>query len=112
MLNNLGYKRGFSAIAECTRFDAAACLEFGMVNQIVPAERLLEAATEWAESLSKRAPLSLKYTKKILQAASSMLQQDTARLESEYQNKCLNSIDSASAINAFLNKEEPVFIGQ
>lgn len=112
LLNSLGHKRAFQAIAECTKFDAKTCLELGMVNKVVPEHELFDAAMKWAEELSNKAPLSLKYSKKILRAAASMSQQDTARLESEYQNKCLTSLDSANAMKAFLSKEEPLFIGK
>lgn len=112
LLNSLGYKRAFSAIAECTRLDAKTCLEMGMVNKVVPDAELFEAAMLWASDLSAKSPLSLRYSKKILRAASTMSQQDTARLESEYQNKCLRSDDSAHAMRAFFNKEKPVFTGK
>jgi 2-(1,2-epoxy-1,2-dihydrophenyl)acetyl-CoA isomerase len=112
LLHSLGHKRAFAAIAECTQFDAQTCLQMGMVNKVVPDAELFDAAMQWAQELSQRAPLSLRYAKKILHAAGSMSQQDTARLESEYQNKCITSVDAANAMRAFLNKEKPIFIGK
>lgn len=112
LLQSLGYKRAFSAIAECTMLDAQTCLDLGLVNRIVSENELLQAALDWAEELSKKAPLSLKYSKKILRQAATMSLQDTARLESEFQNKCLRSEDSVNAMRAFINKEPPEFIGK
>jgi len=112
MLNSMGYKRAFEAIAECTMLDAQTCLDLGMVNKVVPSDELYDSAMQWAKALSERAPLSLSYTKKILHSAASMTLQDTARLESEYQTKCLRSLDSTKAIKAFLKKEKPTFIGK
>jgi len=110
-LQHMGYKRAFAAIAECTKLNAATCLDLGLVNKVVAHEVLSEAAADWAAELSERAPLSLQYTKKILRAAQTASQADTARLESEYQNKAVRSDDAKAAIGAFLTKTKPVFRG-
>lgn len=112
LLNGLGYKRAFAAIAEGTRLDAATCFETGLVNKVVPADKLIEAAMAWAQSLAERAPLSLRYTKKILREASTLSRSQTALLESEYQMKCINSEDSPAAIMAFITKQKPTFKGK
>jgi 2-(1,2-epoxy-1,2-dihydrophenyl)acetyl-CoA isomerase len=111
-LQHMGYKRAFAAIAECTKLDAATCRELGLVNKVVAADALPQAAADWAASLAERAPLSLRYTKKILRAAQTSSQADTARLESEYQNKAVRSDDAKAAIGAFLTKTKPVFRGK
>lgn len=112
LLRGLGYKRAFAAIAECTRLDSATCLEAGLVNKVVPADELVQTAMNWAKSLAERAPLSLKYTKRILREGATLSRKQTAFLESEYQNKCINSEDAPAAINAFLNKQKPNFKGR
>ncbi len=112
LLNSLGHKRAFQAIAECTQFNAQTCLELGMVNKVAADDELFDQAMQWAQELSQRAPLSLSYSKKILRQAATMSREDAARLESEYQNKCIRSEDAASAMKAFLNKEAPVFVGK
>lgn len=112
LLHHLGYKRAFQAIAECTRFDGKTCFDLGLINKVVPASDLEQVALTWAQELAGRAPLSLKYTKKILRAAATSSQEQTALLESEYQMKAVNSEDASTAINSFLNKTKPVFKGQ
>lgn len=111
-LQHMGYKRAFAAIAECTKLDAVTCLDLGMINKIVPHDTLHEDAATWAASLAERAPLSLQYTKKILRAAQTASQADTARLESEFQNKAIRSEDATTAIMAFIQKQKPVFKGK
>jgi len=64
LYHGLGYKRAFAAIAECTRVDAKTCFEMGMINKIVPNDKLMEETKAWAHSLSIRAPLALSYSKK------------------------------------------------
>lgn len=111
-LQHMGKKRAFAAIAECTQIDAATCLDLGMVNKIVPHAELDNAALDWAKSLAERAPLSLRFTKQILNAEVTMTREEAARLESEYQNKCIASEDSKAAIAAFISKTKPVFKGR
>ncbi len=112
LLRGLGYKRAFAAIAECTKLDATTCLEAGLVNRVVPAEELIQSAMNWAKSLAERAPLSLKYTKKILRESATLSRTQSAFLESEYQMKCINSEDAPAAISAFFNKQKPIFKGR
>jgi len=110
-LRGMGYKRALAAIAECQRLDAKTCLDLGFVNKVVSREMLMEETLSWAHSLADRAPLSLRYTKKILRQAATMSREDTARLESEYQMIVANSEDAKSAVQAFIKKEKPVFKG-
>jgi len=112
LLNSMGSKRAFAAIAECQPLDANTCLGLGMVNKIVPAAELIDSAKAWAAELSERSPLSLRYTKKILREAATLSREQTALLESEYQMKCANSEDAAAAIMAFVTKQKPVFKGR
>ncbi len=112
LLKHLGAKRAFAAIAECTHLDPQTCLDAGIVNKVVPHAQLDEAAATWAASLAQRAPLSLRYTKQLLRANATLSLEDSARLESEYQNMCLACEDANNAIMAFINKQPPVFKGR
>lgn len=112
LYHGMGYKRAFAAIAECTRLDAKTCFEMGMINKIVPNDKLMDETKAWAHSLSKRAPLALSYSKKILRSLPGLDSEATARLESEYQNRCANSEDAGAAIKAFITKSKPTFKGR
>lgn len=112
MLQHLGHKRAFAAIAECTRLDPQTCLNAGMVNKVVPHDTLQDETLAWAKSLAERAPLSLRYTKQLLHAAATIPREDAARLESEYQNKCARSEDSKTGIMAFVTKQKATFKGR
>ncbi len=111
-LHHMGYKRAFAAMAEGTRLSAATCLELGMVNKVVPAASLREEAIAYAQSMAEKAPLALRYLKKIMREAATSSQEQTARLESEYQMMAANSKDSMEGIGAFIQKRKPVFRGE
>ena len=48
--------------------DAQAALAWGLVNAVVPPDRLADAALDWARELAGNAPLSVRGTKRVLRA--------------------------------------------
>ncbi len=112
LLQHMGSKRAFAAIAEAEHIDAATCLDLGIVNKVASDEAILDEAQTWAASLADRAPLSLAFSKRIMREAHMQSHDQIALLESEYQMKCANSEDSGNAISAFFTKQKPVFKGR
>ncbi len=112
LVHNIGYKRAYQVIAEAGRIIARDALDYGLVNKVVDDEKLHEEAQAWAERLSHAAPLTLKFSKQVLQQAVRMDLSDTMRLEASLQSMCSNSEDSKEAIQAFFDKRKPVFTGK
>ncbi|MCD7107785.1 enoyl-CoA hydratase/isomerase family protein [Rhizobium sp. DKSPLA3] len=112
LLRAFGYHKAFEIIADQRRVTAAECLEAGLANQVVPADTLRQTALARAEKLATQgAPLSLKYTKKILRHAMDAGREATTRLEADFQFICNASKDKAEGIEAFLQKRKPNFSG-
>lgn len=112
LLQHMGSKRAFAAIAEADHISASDSLGMGLVNKVVADDAVLTEAQVWAARLAERAPLSLSYSKRIMREAHVSSHDQIALLESEYQMKCANSEDSGNAIAAFLTKQKPVFKGR
>lgn len=112
LVRQLGYRRAFQLSIESERIDAQRCVELGLANKAVPAEELLGAAVEWAESLSKRAPLSLVATKKAMRYAMDHDWASTYETEAELQDALFQSKDCAEGIAAFFEKRQPEFKGE
>ncbi|MEM7611884.1 MAG: enoyl-CoA hydratase-related protein [Pseudomonadota bacterium] len=108
----LGYKRAFQLCIEAERIDAARCLEWGLVNRVVPSEDVLQNATEWANSLCERAPLSVVATKQAMRHAESSDWGSTFDLEARMQTGLVGSADNVEGVNAFFEKRAPKFIGK
>ena len=112
LVRQLGYRRAFQLSVEAQRIPAQQCVELGLVNKTVPAESLREAALEWAQTLAKRAPLSLAATKKAMRFAADHDWASSYDLEAKLQGELLGTEDNEEGINAFLEKREPNFKGK
>jgi enoyl-CoA hydratase len=86
---------------------ADKALQMGLVNQVVPLEKLLEAAITLAERLMKNAPHSIKNAIKALNAAdgtSKGFQEENLQF-----SRCFGTADFEEGIAAFLEKRKPQF---
>jgi 2-(1,2-epoxy-1,2-dihydrophenyl)acetyl-CoA isomerase len=112
LVRQLGYRRAFQLSIESERIDAARCVEYGLANKAVPAGELQSAAMEWAQALSRRAPLSLAATKKAMRYAADHDWGSSYDLEAELQGSLLGSEDNREGIAAFFQKRIPEFKGK
>lgn len=112
LVNTLGRKRAYELIATGERLPAARCLEWGLCNRVVPADRLLTEAQSWAAELAERAPLSLRYAKDAVRTAATSDLPATFAREVELQMICTESEDALEGIRAFVQKRPPKFQGR
>lgn len=112
LVRQLGYRRAFQLSVEAERIPAERCVELGLANKAVPAQDLMAAALEWAETLAARAPLSLAATKKVMRLAADHDWSSAYDLEAELQGQLLGSEDNKEGIQAFFEKRAPKFKGK
>lgn len=62
----LGPNRGRYFLLTGQQIDAQEAYDLGVVNEIVPLDQLLDRAWELARELTKRSPLTLRYTRMVL----------------------------------------------
>jgi dihydroxynaphthoic acid synthetase len=59
----IGEKRAREMWYFCRQYDAATAERIGLVNAVVPAERLMEEATSWARDVSRMSPTAIRFLK-------------------------------------------------
>jgi dihydroxynaphthoic acid synthetase len=59
----IGEKRAREIWYWCRQYDAQTAERWGLVNKIVPPERLMDEAKEWADEVAKMSPTAIKFCK-------------------------------------------------
>lgn len=112
LTRTLGRKRAYEIIATGEKIEARKCLDWGLCNRVVPADRLLDEAREFAHTLAARAPLALRYAKDAIRTAGTSDLAGAFDREVELQMICTESEDAQEGIKAFVQRREPQFKGR
>jgi enoyl-CoA hydratase len=92
--------------------DGKAAVEMGLALKSVPIEELMPAALEMAATLAKKAPISMKFAKTILNQAESLDLQTALMIEAEAILACMTTEDWREGIVAFAEKRTPKYYGR
>ena len=87
-------------------------LRLGLVNEVVPLASLAEHTSELAAKVANGPPVALRYMKEAINRAVDGNLQTCLDMEAERLVQCARSVDHAEAVNAFLNKRQPQFVGR
>ncbi|MDE6396301.1 MAG: 1,4-dihydroxy-2-naphthoyl-CoA synthase [Muribaculaceae bacterium] len=64
----VGQKKAREIWFLCRQYTAQEALEMGMINKVVPFDRLEDEVVEWAETIMKRSPFAIRMIKRALNA--------------------------------------------
>jgi enoyl-CoA hydratase/carnithine racemase len=92
--------------------DAHRALQWGLVSEVVAAERLLERSLELARTIASRPPIATQVAKLNLRAAHAMAVDDAIRYERDLQTLSFYTEDAAEGRRAFSEKRPGVFRGR
>jgi methylglutaconyl-CoA hydratase len=112
LLRQVGEKTARDLLLTGRLFSAEEALRIGLINEIVPAEKLLARSRELAAQLMENSPASLTYTKRLLS--------DHARAELDSQieaaigeNAAIRATaDFREGVTSFLEKRKPKWTAQ
>ncbi len=91
--------------------DASRALSLGLVNQVVPADQVLDAAFAMAERIARNGPLGLQATKELVRMAAVDVEK-AYELQAEWMPKVFGSEDAKEGARAFIEKRDPVWTGR
>jgi enoyl-CoA hydratase len=94
------------------RVDAEEAARIGLVNRVVDAGELVDAAAELGAEIARNSPFGVRMTKQVLHRNSAAPSLESAiELENRTQVVAIRTADCAEALDAFLERREPRFRG-
>ncbi len=112
LTRQIGDKRSRDLLLTGRIIDAAEAKEYGLVTEVVPAEKLMDAARELADTLIAASPSSLARAKRLLvSAVANSVDADLERAILENARiRC--TPDFQEGVASFLEKRKPVWQGE
>lgn len=108
----VGRARAAEMMFTADPIDAAAAERIGLVNRVVPAEKLMDEAHAFAARLAQSAPIALALTKRALNRALDSRLEDALEFEAQLQSIAGRSADHREGTAAFVEKRQPRFTGE
>lgn len=108
----LGPARAFEWMTSNRRLSAAEALAWGLVSELVEAERLPARAAELAAELAARPTRGMGLTKRLFDHAGRATLEEQLELEAQLQNAATKTDDFREGVDAFLAKRPPEFKGR
>jgi len=109
----IGFRKARQIMLLGKTLDAYTAKELGLVDEIVPEERLMDRCMEIARELLENAPLAVRETEKLMWKNLTVSSLEEALLN---ERKCADFLyqteDHKEAVLAFLEKRKPVFKGK
>jgi len=93
-------------------FSARQALEMGLLNYVVPREKLMDKAFELADRLVRNGPLAVQKVKEGIMRSSGLPLHQAYQVENEVSAAVMQSRDAREGPRAFKEKREPRFTGE
>jgi len=102
LADEIGRAKAKELILTCERISASEALRIGLVNRVVPHEKLMDGVLEMVGKMRRAGPLATRYTKEIINRDLGGYELSAAIFE-----EILKSGDALEGAMAFLEKRDP-----
>jgi enoyl-CoA hydratase/carnithine racemase len=92
--------------------EAEEAVALGLVNKVVPADKVLDAALELAGKIAANGPLGVAATKELVRMAANKPADEVWKVHAERQATVFASEDAREGSMAFIEKRDPVWQGK
>lgn len=107
----IGRGKALEMIVTGARIPAAEALALGIVERVVPADRLHAEAQALARTIADKAPVALRYAKESVVKGLELPLADGLRLEADLSTLLRTTDDRLEGARAFLEKRKPKWAG-
>jgi enoyl-CoA hydratase/carnithine racemase len=107
LTRNISAKRAMEMLLTGEMIDAAAALEFGLVNRVVTPAALSETVNQLATTIASKSPLAVKLGKKAVRDQAGLSLADAYDCASRTMVENMLASDAEEGISAFFGKREP-----
>lgn len=108
---NVGYVRAAEMLFTARTLDAATALDWGLVNEVVPHETLMEEALEMAGQVAMQPPTALRMSKALLRQGREASFDQILEMSAAMQALAHLTEDHLEGVNAVLEKRPGIFNG-
>ncbi len=105
----VGYQRAAELLLLGEPFTAQKALEFGLITEVVPADRLFDTAMAQAKKLAQKPAVSVRLTKQLMKRGFIDAMVERMELEIGHYGELLEAPAAKEAFTAFLAKRKPDF---
>jgi enoyl-CoA hydratase len=105
----VGLARAMEICMTCAPFSAEEALAWGLLNQVVPQEHLLDTVLEVATRIQVASPFAVRQVKQALRATLGKDLPDGYKREIDLYDQCIHAPDRIEGIAAFNAKRPPDF---
>lgn len=111
-VRQLSWCHAMEVLLLADRISAQRAWEMGLVNRVVPRERVLAEARELAETICRNAPLAVRACKQSAKESTFLGLAEALANELAHSARVFMSDDAKEGIRAFKEKREPVWTGR